>query len=619
MKFPSIQTLVQTTLATCRRFPLTILFTLIACYYSMRLNHVSYLNYDTDNHYYFNNIIWSAWLGMLLSLIAAVYSERNHVRAKIKWLAGIITVALVAAFYLSLPGHFSESRLKQFILFMVGLHLMVAFIPYTAKGEINGFWQYNKTLFLRFLAAVLYSGVLYIGLSLALLAVDKLFSVDIKYKWYLDLWICIAEGFSTIFFLSGFPTDFKTLEVSKDYPKGLKIFTQYVLLPMITVYLVILYTYMFKIIGTHQWPYGWVSYLVLAFATAGILSLLLIHPIKNDAQNKWIPGFNRFYYLAICPLIVLLFLAIERRIGDYGITEERYIVLSLACWLAFITIYFLISKKKNIKAIPVSLCLITLLISFGPWGAFSVSFRSQSNRLKQFLSSNNMLSEDQKIIPAKANLHKGDASQIKSIVEYLVNAHGYKSLQPWFSQNIDSMMKNKTRTTSYYTYIQSEQLLNFMQLDKYDSIHNAEQETYFRIYSSKENTITPLSGYEYFVNEYEIDNNSNDTLLNTYTMGGLSLKMLFSRNSGKLSLNLGSDSAVTFDINALVKSIKNDSSDANVYLPQIGLTITGENKDFSSKIIIEAVEGNSTKNKIEVTRLTADILFHFKNVKTAHK
>ena len=427
MKFPSIHTLVQTTQATCRRFPLTILFTLIGCYYSIRLSHATFL-YDTvDTHYYYNNVIWAAWLGMLLSLIVAVYSERNHVTVKIKWFAGIITILLVAFFYLSLPDHFSEARLKQYILFMTGLHLAVAFIPYTTRNEVKGFWQYNKTLFLRFLAAVLYASVLYIGLSIALLAVEKLFSVDIKYKWYLDLWICIAEGFSTIFFLAGFPSDYEKLETSQDYPKGLKIFTQYVLLPIITVYLLILYAYMFKIIGTRQWPYGWVSYLVLAFAIAGILSLLLIHPIRYEASNKWILAFSRFYYIAICPLIILLFLAIERRISDYGITEERYIVLGLTCWLAFITIYFLFSKNKNIKTIPVSLCLIAFLISFGPWGAFSVSLRSQTSRLKQFLGSNNMLSENQKIIPAKAKLHKDDAGQISSIVEYLVNAHGYRN------------------------------------------------------------------------------------------------------------------------------------------------------------------------------------------------
>jgi hypothetical protein len=620
MKFPSIQTLVQTTLNTLRRFPFTILFMLIACYYSMRRNHVNYLNYGTDSHYYYNNIILSAWLGLLLSLVVVIYAERNQVSIKKKWLAGIINVALSIAFYFSLPDHYSEARQKQFMLFIVGLHLLVAFVPYTTRGEVNGFWQYNKTLFLRFLTAVLYSGVLFIGLSVALLAVENLFKVEIKYKWYLDLWICLAGGFNTIFFLAGFPSAFKKLDEIRDYPRGLKIFTQYVLLPIITVYLVILYAYMFKIIGTRQWPFGWVSYLVLAFAVAGILSLLLIHPIRLEANNKWILGFSRFFYIAICPLIVLLFLAIERRISDYGITEERYIVLILTGWLAFITLYFLFSKSKNIKTIPVSLSMISLLISFGPWGVFSVSFRSQNNRLRQFLQSNNMLSEDQKLVPAKAYLHKGDADQIKSIVEYLVNAHGYQSMQPWFSQNLDTLLKAETGKGRFYSYEQSNKLLAYMELDKHDSVQLAGIETRFRISSVKDSSLRSLSGYEYFVNQYEIVDNSNDDIvLDNYTLGRIPLKISFFRNSGILSMKGGSDSAVVLDLSALVKSMKNDDHDAYVDLQQISLIMTGENRDFSTQFIIKSIEGKSLNGKIIISRLTADILLHFKHKQTVDR
>ena len=127
---------------------------------------------------------------------------------------------------------------------------------------------------------------------------------------------------------------------------------------------------------------GWVSYLVIGFSVGGILSLLLIYPVRNDENNKWILIFSRFFYFALFPLIILLFLAIKRRISDYGITEQRYFILS-TCPLAFIyCCLFSFSKTKNIKHIPVSLCILTLAVSFGPWGAFHVSLTSQENRLE---------------------------------------------------------------------------------------------------------------------------------------------------------------------------------------------------------------------------------------------
>ena len=200
MKFPSVQTLVHATISVCKRFPLTVVFTLVGCCYAILYTHHAYEYDDKNYRYYYTNIIWSAYLGMLLSLALTVYAERKKVSTSIKWLGGLLTLCAVIAFYYSLPDYFSEGRFKQFVLFIIGLHLLLAFIPYTAKGEINGFWQYNKILFLRILAAVLYTCVLYIGLSLAILAVDKLFSVDINYKWYTDLWIILVGAFNTLVF-----------------------------------------------------------------------------------------------------------------------------------------------------------------------------------------------------------------------------------------------------------------------------------------------------------------------------------------------------------------------------------------------------------------------------------
>ena len=612
MKFPSVHTLVQSTLATCRRFPLTILFILTACFFSLRM-----INFDDqirDAHYYYYNIIWSAYLGMLLSLIVYIYTERTQSPALKKWFGILGTLVLVVIFYFSLPDHFSEARLIQFILFMAGLHLMVAFIPFTGKNEVNGFWQYNKSLFLRVLTAGLYSIVLYAGLALAILAVENLFSVKVNYRWYADLWLCIFELFSSLFFLAGFPAAFENLESSQDYPKGLKIFTQYVLLPIITVYLVILYAYMFKIIATQNWPFGWVSYLVLAFSVAGILSLLLIYPVRMEANNKWILTFSRFFYFAICPLIVLLFLAIERRISDYGVTEERYIVFGLSCWLGFISLYFIFSKINNIKAIPVSLCILALGISFGPWGIFSVSLQSQKNRLTGYLKSNEMLSPDQKIIPSKTTLKQKDATQIRDIVRYLVEAHGYQSLQPLFSQNLDSLM-GKEKDGGNNAYAQSSRLLSVMKVGDDNGYVTASSLDYFRIYPQSADSLLSVSGYEYLLSGYHIINNSDDPQVHLINTADQSIIVLLNNTTGMLSLNISLTDSIKFNLNNLVKTLKkNDfsfSGDNNSF-PRKSLMLSGENKDISAKIIIQEITGSGGPEKISIIDITFDLLLHYK-------
>ena len=158
---------------------------------------------------------------------------------------------------------------------------------------MEAFWEFNKTLFLRILISALYTAVLYIGLVVAMAAIDQLLEIDIDDDRYLQLFIFQVGIFNTWFFLSGIPKFNNTSELEIEYPKPLKVFVQYVLIPLVTVYIAILYVYTGKIIIQWELPNGWVSYLVLSFSIAGILSLLLLFPIRNQKENTWIRIYSK--------------------------------------------------------------------------------------------------------------------------------------------------------------------------------------------------------------------------------------------------------------------------------------------------------------------------------------
>src|SRR5690606_19950461 len=183
---------------------------------------------------------------------------------------------------------------------------------------------------------------------------------------YGQLFVLIAVGFNTLFFLAGVPAAFDATPSAEPYPKGLKIFTQYVLIPLMTIYLAILLVYEIKILVEWEMPKGIVATLILGYAVFGMLSLLLIWPTRGDDGNRWVRLFSRSFYLTMLPLIVLLALAVYQRVSHYGFTEERYILMVLTIWLAAITAYFLSSQKDDIRLIPVSLAALALLSTFGP-------------------------------------------------------------------------------------------------------------------------------------------------------------------------------------------------------------------------------------------------------------
>ncbi|MEO8760300.1 MAG: DUF4153 domain-containing protein, partial [Bacteroidia bacterium] len=436
-KFPSIKTLVTESVFTLNRFTLCLISAIIGTGASIYLNNLDYNHREAEKNTGYLIMVCS--LGLTLFFAISLFAERKQL-AKSKFvILNVIAVALLTGYYFFLRNSFNDIELIRYILINLALHLLASFAGFINKNNVTGFWQFNKALFLRLFIAIIYSGTLYLGICLALFSIDKLFNISIDYKIYFRVWMIIAGVFNTWFFLSGVPKNLEELESSDDYPKGLKIFTQYILLPLVTLYLFILYAYTFKIIFTQNLPQGWVSYLVIGFSVLGILALLLVHPIRNLEGNKWIHAFSKWFYGALYPLVILLFVAIGTRIDDYGITEKRYFIIVLAIWLAGISTYFLFSKKANIKYIPITLCVIALLGSFGPWGAFSVSKKSQFTILENVLIENNIL-KDGKIDAKHKPVADSVAEQITSIVQYFNNMHGFTDFKPWFTTNIDSLI-----------------------------------------------------------------------------------------------------------------------------------------------------------------------------------
>jgi len=59
-----------------------------------------------------------------------------------------------------------------------------------------------------------------------------------------------------VVFPRGDPEDLQSLDTSTVYPKSLKLFSQYILFPLVLVYFVILYAYLAKILFAWDWPQG---------------------------------------------------------------------------------------------------------------------------------------------------------------------------------------------------------------------------------------------------------------------------------------------------------------------------------------------------------------------------
>lgn len=622
-QFPSLSAVIKGTLDTLKRFPLPLLSAIVGsgiCIYIIGMKWDVQKNFE-----YLWKIVMCCGLGLNLFLALCLISERRNHGAAQKYLLQILALVLVVGYYFLLPEFrkMTVSDATRYTLFSTALHLLVAFSPFIARGEINGFWQFNKTLFLRFLLSALYSGVLYLGLALALLAIDQLFNADIKGERYGQLWFFLSGIFNTWFFLAGVPKNLDELETNTDYPKGLKIFTQFVLLPLVAIYLLILYAYGIKIIIQWELPKGWVSWLVNAFSVFGILSLLLIWPIRNDEGNKWISAFSRWFYRALFPLIVLLGVAIGRRVMQYGITENRYFVLIVALWLAGIATYFLLSTTKNIKVIPVTLFIIAFLSSFGPWGAFSVSEKSQVNRLEKLLTEEKIL-VDGKIKKATDTISDKNGRQIASIVHYLDDHHGFDDIKHWFKENLDTLLAPKDSNDYVYD---TGKILGLMGVEDnyyygYRDGERDEDDTItlknFYYYAENNNQhAVSVAGFDYSCNfnSYFYDEENSYYNNNYYQIhfGNDSGVVKYSKDKKSFIFAKNGKDVLQFDLNDFVKKIADYNKvhkkyQYDQYIPRDMMLVEALNDSVRMKLYITNISGTKSKKEIKITQLNGMML-----------
>ncbi|MBI5267119.1 MAG: DUF4153 domain-containing protein, partial [candidate division Zixibacteria bacterium] len=287
---PSIDRLLDGALAAVRRFPLALVCAAIGSIMAVILIE----NRDAVDEYHLVNIPITMALGIPLFIAIYLVGEKRRwptgMRLAIQ-AAGLVALVL---YFFTLPADLGKPHLHafRFAMLLCALHFLVAFVPWLGKEEQKGFWQYNKSLLISFLTAAVYSASLFIGLAIALAAADYLFGFDVKGDTYAELWMLMAGIANTWIFLALVPRDLDSLSSDDQYPNAIKIFTQYVLLPLVGLYFVILIAYEAKIILQWNWPKGWVSQLVLWYSVVGVLALLLLHPLREREGSRWIGRFG---------------------------------------------------------------------------------------------------------------------------------------------------------------------------------------------------------------------------------------------------------------------------------------------------------------------------------------
>lgn len=401
--------------SSIKRFPLTAIVSL-----ALTITLISIIEGKREPSLLTQRLAMIFALSIPITLSAKLAWERKKENnLLLYYLASIILIIGYFFIFLKSINYISASR---FVGTNIIFYLVFLFVPYLIKRE--NFEMYSIKILSSFFITAIYTVVLFAGLAAILFTIDKLLGIRIESELYPETWIVCVFIFAVNYFLSLVPK-FEDNFSKEVFPRAFNILLNYIVIPLLSAYTIILYIYFFKILITQNWPKGLVSHLVLWYSFITILVVFFTTPIKEDVKIAYY--FTKIIIKIILPLIIMMFVSMGIRINAYGITEPRYYVIVAGIWVFCIFLYWNINKLKFNTLLPLSFVITIFISLFTPISSFNISKYSQTKRFENILVKNNMLKEGK--IQKNPNISQNDKAKISSILYYFQDRQGFDKLK----------------------------------------------------------------------------------------------------------------------------------------------------------------------------------------------
>jgi hypothetical protein len=515
-------------------------------------------------------------LGLPLTVALTLTGEERGWSARRKAALNGAGVALLVLFYWGWPGADQKHEAIRYFQLSAGLHFLVATLPYLGQPETVGYWQYNRRLFLGFLRATVFSAVLYAGLVVALVALDKLFGVDVPSKLYARLYIVVVFVINTGIFLAAVPIGLRELANDATYPKVLKVFAQYILTPLVFIYLLMLLAYLVKILAGGQWPSGWIGWLVTSVAIAGLLGFLLVHPLRDDPGEAWIHTYTRWLFVGLIPAAVMLLVAFWKRVLPYGWTEPRLLGVLLGLWLLGIAVTYTLRPNAGIRRIPLTLGALLLVTLYGPVSVTSLSVSSQSRRFAGLVAS-----------PSKDERTEVEAS---AALRFLLEHGAHRQIAAAIPAQLpriawDSVAKYQQSREEAARQVMAAAKMQY--LEERSVRHDGNVYLY-----SRQQLVTPIAGYDWMLNVSAVGNSI------PLVAGADTVYANFDNASDRLRVTIQRDT-MFFDLRALAEAHANDPKTGSVSAERMRLdAVTGVHR---ATLAVAYLSGQRKDALVDVT------------------
>ena len=317
-------------------------------------------------------------------LFIFVYLSRPYSWYRFSWIVPLVALAIIgmtndsAAFYLTSPKFWGAN--------FIALLVLLGF-PFEKNNQ--GFTYRNFTnLFHLGLATMVW--LLVFGLVAAILfTITTLFNVEFSDSFYQHFYTSLGLFTQPLFFLVFEQRQAKS-EMTLD--RISEILVNFVLASALMIFTVLLYAYVVRIIFEGVLPKGMLANITLPYLLGG----LGVYALRSIcAKARWETFFKFYPYLAIVP-IVLLWLAIDRRISAYAWTEPRIYLVALATAITIAYAILIVPKARQYRLIS-GVVMVAIFAMTWVVKPQEIAYQSQTARFEQLLTKLNLSDSSGKI------------------------------------------------------------------------------------------------------------------------------------------------------------------------------------------------------------------------------
>ncbi len=407
------------------RFPLAIFFSLVAAVLSVILNHgeVSTI---------YNNLeigIFTSLIGILSGILVQVVYERFFSPSKknSRWLMNLLAIVIIVIYYVfasRIPDFYSSKFFIRSTILIGLMMLSIIWLP-SIQNEQLSFTDSFVIWFKSFFVSWVTIGVLTIGMLLVLAGWSMLIS-NVPGEYFMDILAISAFILFPGHLLSQQSPFTKPFEVqsgkmSAEINKFMDILLTKILLPLVTIYTLIIFIYL--ILSIDNWTDMTIEYIMVSYLIIGWMILFLVENIDRPMVNRFAKGYT------IAVLMASLFQLYRSIVYTmtFGMTTDRYMLI-LFCAISVIAA---VLYWRVIQWIPAVLAAGLLIAMLPPTDAITVSIASQEKVFEGVIEDYPDLIVDGSFQLTETNVSQLDDTSVNKIrqsLEYLAKYNAIDQL-----------------------------------------------------------------------------------------------------------------------------------------------------------------------------------------------